>query len=265
MANNVESNFREKVMPSFVEEFENSRVLSKNVNTQLLDGAFDSSSGTSVAFKRAPDYVSIETADGDINASSASPIVVGNAFGRVQNQITVFIEYQAIDQALKLNQLPQLLAPAARRMNNTLELNFAKFMMKNSGLLSGTPGTSATTWAHVAGGGSTLDATGVPQDGMWNCAVNSYTQRTLAASQGNLGAGGTAGGLIKQAYQRAVIDENFAGLRVMTSNSLASYATSSVSDRAGTLSATPNVTYVTAKDTMTQSPSSDRHGCECCG
>ena len=70
MANDIESNFREKVLPTFVKHADNARVFSKNVNTQLLDGVFDANSGDSVAFKRNSDYVAIETADGDLTSDS---------------------------------------------------------------------------------------------------------------------------------------------------------------------------------------------------
>ena len=252
MANNVESNFREKVMPTFLTAFDNSRVFSKNVNTQLLEGVFDSSSGASVAFKRNSDYLAIETNDGDITSETPSPIVVGNGFGRVQDYITVLIDYQQIDQALKLNQLEKLLAPAAKRLSTKLETNFAKFMMRNTGLKAGTVGTPVTSWSHVAQAGALMESTGVPMDGMWNYAVNPFAQIELANEQRSLGAGGSAGGLIKSANDRAVIQEDFAGMRVMTATTQAKYTSGSGADRVGALSGNPDVTYVTAKDTMTQ-------------
>ena len=179
MANNVESNFREKVMPTFLTAFDNSRVFSKNVNTQLLEGSFNPSSGTSVAFKRNADYLAIETSDGDITSETPSPIVVGNGFGRVQNMITVLIDYKQIDEALRLNQLDQLLAPAAKRLSTKLETNFAKFMIKNTGLTAGAVGTPVTSWSHVAEAGALMESTGVPMDGMWNYAVNRLLRLSL--------------------------------------------------------------------------------------
>ena len=100
MANNVESNFREKVMPIFLKAFDSNRVYSKTVDTQLLSGVFDASSGESVAYKRDTDYLAIETTDGDLTGEDPSPIVVGNGFARVQDRITVLVEYQRIEQAL---------------------------------------------------------------------------------------------------------------------------------------------------------------------
>jgi hypothetical protein len=83
-------------------------------------------------------------------------------------------------------------------------------------------------------------------------AVNPFTQRKLASTNLSLGAGGAVGGRIQTSLDKAIINDNFAGMRVMTATTLASYTTGSESDRAGTLSGTPTVTYLAAKDTMTQ-------------
>ena len=252
MANDVESNFREKVMPTFLTEFENARVFSKNVDTQLLDGVFDASSGDSVAFKRNSDYLAIETADGDLTIETPSPIVVGNGFGRVQDYITVLIDYKQVDEALKLNQLSKLLAPAAKRLSTKLETNFASFMMKNTALMSGTVGTAVNDWGDIANASAVMESTGVPMDGGWCYAVNPFSKVALANQQRGLGAGGVAGNLVKNANDKATIDENFGGMKVMTATTQARYTSSAGADRAGTLSANPDVTYATAKDTMTQ-------------
>lgn len=253
MANNVESNFREKVVPGFLEAFDNNRVFSKTVDTQLLEGEFDASSGDSVAYKRNADYLAIETADGDLTSEDPSPIVIGNGFANVQNRITVLIEYQRIEQALKLNQLDQILAPAAKRAVTQLELNMARFMIKNTALVSGTVGTPAASWTDVANAGAIMQATGVPMDNMWSYVVNPFTQTTLANETRSMGAGGVAGGDIKKALDNATISENYAGFgRVLTATTQASYTSHSGADRVGALSGNPDVTYVTAKDTMTQ-------------
>jgi len=59
--------------------------------------------------------------------------------------------------------------------------------------------------------------------------------------------------LITEAHHKATIVTNYAGFdRVMTATTMASYTTDSEAGRVGALSANPNVTYVGAKDTMTQ-------------
>ena len=251
MANNVESNFREKVMPTFLEKFESNRIFSKTVNTQLLNGVFDANSGDSVAFKRPTDFVAIETPDGDLSSEVAGPIIVGNAFGRVQDYITVYVEYQQIEQALKLNTLDQLLEPAARRLATQLELNFARFMMKNTALLAGSVGTPVSTWDHIADFGAEMCANGIPDDG-WTTAINPYTQKRLASDTRSMGAGGSAGTMITEAHKKAVLTDDFAGLTVLRATTQGKYTASAGVDRVGSLSANPDVTYVTAKDTFTQ-------------
>ena len=86
-------------------------------------------------------------------------------------------------------------------------------------------------------------------DGYWCAAVNPYTQIALASNQRSLG--GETGN--DTANKKATITENFAGMKVMSATTLASHTTGAGADRAGTLTATPIVTYAAAKDTMTQS------------
>ncbi len=253
MANNFDSNFSTKLMRIFMEKYENARILSRNVNTQLLDGKFNPASGTQVDFKRPTDFTSTETSDGDISAVTAKDIIVGKAFGTVQDYITVHVDFDEVDQALKMDQLDELLEPAAERIVTTLELNFATFMMLNSGLLAGTVGTAADAWGDVAEAGAVMAAHGIPASKPWFYTVNPFTQAALAENQRSLGAGGTAGKLISEAHQNATIVSRYAGFnRVMTATTLPTYTTHSGADRAGTLSANPVVTYVGAKDTMTQ-------------
>ena len=135
MANSFDSNITRKLAKTFLKKFETSRVLSKNINTQLLDGKFNPSSGTAVDFKRPTDYVSVRTPDGDISGGNRSDIITGKATGTVQEYFTVSVGYDEVDQSLKMDQLDQLLAPMATRIVTDLELDFASYMMKNSGLL----------------------------------------------------------------------------------------------------------------------------------
>jgi len=252
MANNVESNFTRKVARVFMEKFETARVHSKNVNTQLLDGKLNPSSGTVVDFKRPTDYKSVSTADGDITGTKRD-IIAGKASGTVQNYLTVPIDYNEVDEALKLDQLDELLEPAALRIVTDLELDFATFMMKNTGLLSGTVGSPALIWDDIADYGAMMQAHGVPKTAPWYTTVNPFTQKKLSGVQRSLGAGGSAGSAIMSAHEKAALTRNFAGFdAVMSADTLPSYTAFASADRAGTLSANPTVTYVGAKDTMTQ-------------
>ena len=79
MANNFDSNFTNKLMRVFLEKFESARVLSKNVDTQLLSNAFNPTTGDTVFFKRPTDYTSFRNPTGDLTSSTASDIVTGKA------------------------------------------------------------------------------------------------------------------------------------------------------------------------------------------
>ena len=250
MANDFASNFTRPLMRVFLEQFESKRVLSKNVNTQLYEGKFDPSTGTQIDVKRPTDYVSRRTPEGDVSSGAGkSDIITGKATATVQDYFTVFVDYDEADEAIKMDQIDQLLDPATTRIVTDLEVDYAGFMMKNTALLSGSVGTAATTWEHVADAGATLSANGVPADNEWFYTVNPFTQATLANTQRAIGA---VDPLVSEAFRKATIAEQFAGMKVMTATTLATYTTDSEADRTGTLSGAPDVTYVTAKDTMTQ-------------
>lgn len=253
MANNFESNITRQLAKVFIKGFDSERVLSKNVNTQLLSGRFNSSSGENVDFKRPTDFVTKRTSTGDISGTTATSIITGKATGKVQDYFTEEVDWMEADEAIKMDQMEELLNPVYKRMITDLELDFAGYMLKNTGLIAGTFGTPVSTWDHVARWGATMQAAGIPMDGEWTSVVNPFTQTSLASAQKSLGAGGSAGSLVSEAYRKATVNENYAGMRVMTGTTLASFTSGTGADRAGTLAASPDVTYVGAKDTMTQS------------
>ena len=258
MANNFDSNFTRMLARIFLEKFETNRVMSKNVDTQLLAGKFNPSTGDTVDFKRPTDYKSVRTAQGDVSGASPSDIITGKASGVVQDYFTTFVEYQEADEAIKMDQIDQLLAPLATRIVTDLETDFADFMMKNAGLLAGEVGQTVSTWGQIAEAGAILESHGVPMDSEWFYSVNPFTQNALADIQRSLGAGGTAGGIIKSAHEQATITTKFAGMRVMSATTLSTYDTGA--DVAGALTANVDGTYVTAKDTMTQVLAVDAFG-----
>ncbi len=252
MANNFASNFTRKLMEAFIPSFESERTLSANVNTQLFAGKFNGTTGDTIDVSRPTDFVTVRTANGDVSGETKSDIITGKASAVVQDYFTAFVDYDEADEAIKMGNLPQLLAPLATRMVTDFELDYADFMKNNSALLSGTVSTAIDAWSDVANAGAVLGATGVPRDGQWNAAINGFTQTALADVQRSLGAGGSAGGLVKSAHTRGVITEDFAGMRVLAADTLATHTTGTGADRAGTLTAAPTPTYVGAKDTMTQ-------------
>lgn len=259
MANNFVSNITRELARFFLESFESARVLSKNVDTQLLTGRFDPASGADADFKRPTDYTSSRSPTGDATGI-ADDIITGKATGTVQDYFTVLVDFDEADEAIKMDQLDELLAPMATRIVTDLELDFAQFMMKNTALLAGTVGTAVTTWSDVAEAGSVMQSNGVPMDDRWMYAMNPYTMKTLSDVQRTTGAGGVAGGLVKSAHERAIITEDFAGMRVMSATTLASFTTPTTSDLVGAVNGAPDVTYVAAKDSMTQSVIFDAFG-----
>lgn len=255
MPNNFESNITRKLAKIFLTAFESARVLSKNVNTQLLDDKFSPDSGDTVDFKRPTDYRVSRTTDGDVSGETKSDIITGKATGTVQNWFTVFVDYKNVDEALRLDQkgMPgqknTILGPMATRIVTDLEVDFADFMMKNCALLAGVHTEAVNAWSDIAEANAVLAANGVPKDKQWNYTINPYTQSALADIQRSLGA---VDPLVSEAHKAAIIAQNFGGMKVMAATTLSTYTTPAGADRAGTLSSAPDVTYVTAKDSMTQ-------------
>lgn len=251
MANNLGSNVSTKVAKIFLTAFENARVISKATDTRLFTGenGFTPEFGATIYAKRPHDYAVISTAAGDISGSTKSSIIAGRAGCTVQNYITVATSWTNYEEALQLEQLEEILAPMATRAAINLETTYATFLRKNLGLAVGTPGTAATTWEHVATAGAFLNSAGVPMDAPWYYIMNPFTQMKMAGLQNAL----LNNQLTGTSWERAQIPGQFGGLTAMTSNALSTFTNGACSDRAGTLSATPDVTYVTAKDTMTQS------------
>ncbi len=248
MANNINT-WTRKVAEGMLPVFEDTRTLSKNVNTQKIAGSFYPGSGENVDFKRPTRHTVVETANGDITAESSSPIITGKATGTVQNYITAYLEYDELDEAVNIggDVLRQTLEQPTMEIVTRLESNFADFMMANSALLAGTPGTAAANWADIAAYSAMMKANGIPA-GSWCTGVNSFTEAALSGEQRSIGVNPEAG----KANADATIAERFAGMTVKSCETLPSYSTDSEADRAGTLSANPDVTYLTARDTMRQ-------------
>jgi len=249
MSNNLSSNITRPLAKVFLQAFESSRVVTKTVNTQLLSGKFNPSTGSNVDFKRPHDYNTIRTSGGDISGSTKSDIIAGKATGTVQDYFTAATEFSNIQEALELDQLDEILAPMARRLVTDLELDLGAFMRKNASLNYGNRGTAVDAWSDVAGAGATMDSVGVPMSDDKYYLMNPFTTTSLASAQSGLNA---ADGIVRTAWEKAQIASNFGGMRALTSNALSSYTSGSTTDRAGTLNGAPDATYVTAKDTMQQ-------------
>jgi hypothetical protein len=249
MANSINL-FTRKLMKGVMESFESQRVISKTVNTALLQGAFGKGTGANVDFPRPTDYVSTRTAQGDISGETASSIITGKATATIQDYITVEIDFQEADQAINMAGQAEsdFYDAAALRIVTDLEVDFAAFALKNTALLAGTPGTAVSTWAEVANAGALMRSSGVPMGNLFYLG-NPFLQSSLADIQRSIGA---VDSLVSPAFQDATIASKFAGFKVMTADALATVTTGAFADKAGTLSGTPTLTYLAAKDTMTQ-------------
>ena len=248
MANNFESNFTRKLMSKVADSFESKRLLSKMVDSQTYSGEFNPNTGDTVDIKRPTDYKTTRSSNGDISGATAQEIITGKASATVQDYITVEVDYDEADEALKMGtDSDRFFDDIADRMVIDLELDFAKFAMKNAGLHTGTVGTAVDSWADVAEASALMDATGIPK-GKRCYFMNPYTQVALATEQRSLGVNPE----VQSATQSALVNKNFAGFDVYSATTLAQYLTGSGADRAGAVASNPVVTYVAAKDTMTQ-------------
>jgi len=250
MTNSLTSNVTRKIMRAFVPAIEKQRVLSKTVNTQVFQGEFNPQSGTTVDIKRPHQYRAIETATGDISTAGTNTIIAGKATATVQPYITVSVPWTNREEALQLDQLVEILQPAAEECVTTLETNLNAYMINNLALTYGTVGTVVDTWADVAGTMSLMKSIGVPS-GTHNYVMNPFTIQNLAGAQTGISADPSR--LVQTAWENAQISTPFAGLRAVSSNSLATYTSGDLTtDRVGSLSGTPTATYLAHKDTMIQ-------------
>jgi len=250
MANNFNSNTVEDLARIFLEKFEASRVVTKTIDTQLIQGRFTPRTGGEVAVKRPHDYNEISTTNGDISASTKSDIISGKATATVQNYITVATEWENIEEALESDQLDSILAPMATRVVTSLETRLAAYMRKNCNLSVGNPDNAVDAWSDVAYAGALMQSIGVPMDNDISYLMNPYTTTALADAQAGLNASDS---LVKTAWERAQISSSFGGMRAIGCNTLSTVAdNANLTDRAGIVASNPIVTYVGAKDTMTQ-------------
>ena len=243
MANNLDSNVSQIVLKKFLPGFMSDLVLCKTVDRQLLAGEINSSTGESVSFKRPHQFSSERTADGDITGKAKNGLISGKATGRVGNYITVAVEWAQIEEALKLNQLDQILAPIHARMVTDLETELAHFMMNNGALSLGTPNSPIAKWSDVAQTATFLKDIGIKVGDNY-AVMDPWSAQRLADAQTGLHASDQ---LVRTAWENAQIPGNFGGIKALMSNGLASREQG---DFGGTLTVktAPTVDYTAIKD-----------------
>lgn len=249
MANTLDGNFREKVLPKFLKHLESNMISVKSVDRQTVgDGEWDPESGETVAVKRPTQYNEIETTDGDLTGKDESDIKVGNAFATVQNYITVWIKWTNFERALKLNQLDKLLEPAARRIATTVERNLNTLMINNGAHSLGLVGTKVSAWSEVSRVGDFAKEFGFPEDGNIMVQMNNFDKSSLADKQTGL----LNNDLTRTSWEQAQLTDNIAGVRHFTSNALVAH-TNGLHAGTLTLGATPTATYDSVKNSYIQS------------
>jgi len=254
VANNLTSNVTNKIARVFLPAFEKMRVVSKTVNTRLLTPGFTPQFGDEIAFKRPHQYAAVETFDGNITGNF-NEIISGKAIAKIQNYITVPIEWTSREETLDLDQLADIIEPAARECVTRLETNLQNFMILNSGLSVGTVGDPLTTWGDPARMAALMSSVGVSTASKRYLVMNPSQMTNLADTQTGLASGNN--NLVTTAWEDAQISKNFAGLSTLQSNSMSTFTSGVVNsnDFAGvavTLEGTNPQFYTSVKDTMQQ-------------
>jgi hypothetical protein len=176
-------------------------------------------------------------------------LVSGTIEARTSNMCTVWVQYSQIEEATRLNQWDKIIAPAYEQMSTALELELARYIVANSGAgFLGTTGTAITKWSDVAQAGSFLNDIGL-LTGKKYAVLDPWAAQALADRQSALASGNVE--LIRSAWEDAQLSGNFAGVRAIMSNALASRVAGTAAGLAGvTVQANPVVTYTAARETM---------------
>lgn len=244
--NNLDKNVSKKVLPTFLKGFASDLVLTKTVNRQILSGKINNTTGDTVQVKRPHQFKTEKTKNGDLSGKTPSSLVSATATATVDEYITVLVAWEQIEEALYLNQLPQILNPIARTMATELETRLATFMLQNGALNIGIAGTGLTKWDEVARAGSLFTDLGVTGSKTF-AAISPWAASDLAGQQTSI----PNEALVGDAWKKAQIPRNFAGLdSVFSTNSLVTRTTGAYGDTATlTVATTPVTDYVDVKDT----------------
>lgn len=250
MANSFTSAQTQKVADKIMDDFEGNAVLVKEVDTQLLnEGGIDMPEyGGSISFQRPMQWRTVETSDGDVSAQTKNDVIYGKSTGTVQNVVTVELDYNAVDQAIRARQLDRHLDGIGQYLLAKVEQNFSTFMINNSGLTIGTVGTFVDSWDDIMATKAFFRSMGVK--GEIKNVVNDYSMGKLASLQ--QGVSNMPSNNVRSAWEDAQIPSRVAGVSVMSSDMLSNYQSGATTARSGTLAATPTATYASVKDSMTQ-------------
>lgn len=245
MANTLTENTSEIVLKKFLSGFMSDIVLAKSVDTQIIAGELNPNTGDKVRIKRPHQYVAERTTDGDVTGTTKNQLTSATAFAEVGQYITVRVEWTNLEEAIRLNQLDEILKPAREEMVNALETEIATRMINGGALNLGVPDTAITKWSDVAQASALLHDLGVPGENM--TALDPWSTKNLADAQGQLSNGDNS--LVNNAWTMSQISTNFGGIKAFNTNSLASYTSGSAAGQTLAILGTPSVIYSALKDT----------------
>ncbi|MDK9585420.1 P22 phage major capsid protein family protein [Lelliottia wanjuensis] len=243
--NNMSKNVSQKVLQKFLPEFASDLVLTKTIDRQIIANKIDNTTGDSIQIKRPHQFKTEKTKTGDLTGKDPSALVAATATAKVDDYITVYVSWSQLEQALELNQLDKILKPIARTMATELETRVANFMLANGALSIGNAGSGIKEWDEVSRAGALFADMGQP--GTKYAALSPWAISALAGKQIAL----ANGDLNRNAWEKAQIPRNFAGLdAVFSTNSL---ATRTAGQAAGvatlTVKTAPTIDYTSVKDT----------------
>jgi hypothetical protein len=248
MANNLTSNFGKIVLKKFMDGFMTNQVVSKTVNRDIFKGQFNPSSGDQVWVKRPHQYVTERTSNGDVTGTTKNQLTSGQAPATVQDYFTVRVEYDQVEEALELNQLPEILEPITQKMTDDNEAALVQFIIENASNFLGTAGTAVDAWSDVAQCFTFMDALGI-KGGNQYAVMNPYSVQNLADAQTGLGVNPE----VKTAWEKAMIPRDFGGGIALKSNNLEAHTVGKWAASTLTVkNASSESAYAAVKDTMTQ-------------
>lgn len=249
MANNVVSNTSDIVLQTFLDEFMSATVLMNTIDSSIIQGKLNPKTGETIQVKRPHQYKTRRTTGGDISSGTNNDIISGTAVATVQDFFTAEIEYSILEEAIDLNQLSEIIRPAAGQLAVDWEVELSGLINNNAALQTGTAGTPVTEWSHVAAPGTLLQSIGVPVDRWW-AVMNPASVQNLAKAQGELSNGKDS--LVNTAWEDAQISTNFGGIRAVTSNALQSHTNGAFGAGPFTVLSAPTQTYESVKDSYIQ-------------
>lgn len=244
MANSLSKNTTAFILRKFLPGWQNETVTLNTINKSILPkGSINHRTGSSIEVKRPHQWKTERTSAGDISGGTRSDIVAATATANVQNYFTEHVEWTQLEEAIELDQLPEILSDIRRKIITDVEVDLNKFIKNNGAHFLGTVDTAVDAWGDIAQVNSLTKALGYPAGTVY-AQVGPYAVQDLADAQKGI----FVEGLAKSAWEQSIIPRNFGGVVAYVSNSLPTHTVGS-HDGGLQLNAAPTQTYAGAKDT----------------